>query len=98
MPYVSTNGIRLAYERSGRGERVLLIMGSGAGGNVWSMYQVPALNGAGYETVTFENRGVPPSDAPPGDYSLADMVADTVGLIEALDLAPCRLVGTSMGG
>jgi pimeloyl-ACP methyl ester carboxylesterase len=97
MPYVSTNGIRLSYERSGRGERVLLIMGQAAGGNVWSMYQVPALKSAGYEAITFDNRGVPPSDVPPGDYSLADLVADTAGLIEALDAGPCRLVGTSLG-
>jgi pimeloyl-ACP methyl ester carboxylesterase len=40
---------------------------------------------------------MPPSDVPPGDYSLADLVADTAGLIEALDTGPCRLVGTSMG-
>jgi pimeloyl-ACP methyl ester carboxylesterase len=97
MPYVSTNGIRLAYERTGQGKRVLMIMGQAAGGNVWSMYQVPALNEAGYDTITFDNRGMPPSDVPPGDYSLADLVADTVGLIEALDVAPCRLVGTSLG-
>ncbi len=97
MPYVSTNGIRLAYQRAGRGERVLLIMGQAAGGNVWSMYQIPALTRAGYEVITFDNRGVPPSDVPPGDYSLADLVADTVGLIEALDAGPCRLVGTSLG-
>lgn len=97
MPYVFTNGVRLAYQRTGRGEPVLLIMGTGAGGNVWSMYQVPALERAGYEVITFDNRGMPPSDAPPGMYSLADMVADTVGLIEALDIGPCRLAGTSMG-
>ena len=97
MPYVSTNGIRLAYEREGRGERVLMIMGQAAGGNVWSMYQVPALKSAGYEVITFDNRGVPPSDVPPGGYSLADLVADTEGLIEALDVGPCRLVGTSLG-
>lgn len=97
MPYVSTNGIRLAYERTGRGERVLLIMGQAAGGNVWSMYQVPALKSAGYEVITFDNRGMSPSDVPPGDYSLADLVADTEGLIEALDAGPCRLVGTSLG-
>jgi pimeloyl-ACP methyl ester carboxylesterase len=97
MPYVFTNDIRLAYERTGRGERVLLIMGQAAGGNVWSMYQVPALKDAGYEVITFDNRGVPPSDVPPGDYSLADLVADTAGLIEALDAGPCRLVGTSLG-
>jgi pimeloyl-ACP methyl ester carboxylesterase len=97
MPYASANGIRLAYERTGYGERVLLIMGQAAGGNVWSMYQVPALESAGYEAITFDNRGVPPSDVPPGDYSLADLVADTAGLIEALHAGPCRLVGTSLG-
>jgi pimeloyl-ACP methyl ester carboxylesterase len=97
MPFVSANGIRLAYQRSGRGEPVLLIMGSGAAGRVWTMHQTPALNRAGYETVVFDNRGIAPSDAPPGKYSLADMVADTKGLIEALDLGPCRVVGTSMG-
>ncbi|MGH3402554.1 MAG: alpha/beta fold hydrolase [Streptosporangiaceae bacterium] len=97
MSFVSTNGIRLAYERAGRGEPVLLIMGQAAGGNVWSMYQVPALTAAGYEVISFDNRGMPPSDVPPVGYSLADMVADTAGLIEALDLAPCRVVGTSLG-
>lgn len=97
MPYVSTNDIRLAYERTGRGKRVLMIMGQAAGGNVWSLYQVPALESAGYEVITFDNRGVPPSEVPPGGYSLADLVADTAGLIEALDAGPCQLVGTSLG-
>lgn len=97
MPYVSTNGIQLAYERAGRGERVVLIMGLAADGNAWTMYQVPALTKAGYEAITFDNRGVPLSDVPPGEYSLADLVKDTAGLIEALDAGPCRLVGTSMG-
>jgi pimeloyl-ACP methyl ester carboxylesterase len=97
MPYVSTNGIRLAYERAGSGEPVLMIMGQAAGGNVWTVNQVPALTKAGYETITFDNRGVPPSDVPPGGYSLADLVADTTGLIEALDIGPCRLVATSLG-
>lgn len=97
MPFVNTNGIRLAYQRSGRGEPVLMIMGSGASGRAWTVHQTPALNTAGYETITFENRGIAPSDAPEGKYSLADMVADTVGLIEVLGIGPCRIVGTSMG-
>ncbi|GCB43877.1 alpha/beta fold hydrolase [Streptomyces sp. NL15-2K] len=97
MPYLHTNGVRLAYQRSGRGETVLFVMGSGASGYVWDMHQTPALHRAGYSTVTFDNRGIPPSEAPPGKYALADLVADTKGLIETLDLAPCRIVGTSMG-
>jgi pimeloyl-ACP methyl ester carboxylesterase len=97
MPHVFANGIRLAYERSGRGDPVLMIMGQAAGGNVWSMYQVPALVKAGYEVITFDNRGIPPSDVPSGDYSLAALVTDTEQLIEALGLRPCRLVGASLG-
>ncbi|MET7302219.1 alpha/beta hydrolase [Embleya sp. NPDC005575] len=97
MPYLHANGIRLSYERSGRGESVLLIMGSGAAGRVWTMHQTPALHRAGFETIVFDNRGIAPSDVPPGKYSFADMVADTKGLIDALDLAPCRLVGLSLG-
>lgn len=97
MPYVFTNGIRLAYERHGQGERVLLVMGTAAGGRVWTMHQTPALVRAGYQAITFDNRGIPPSDAPPGKYTLTDMVDDTRGLIESLDAAPCRIVGVSLG-
>lgn len=97
MPYASTNGICLAYERAGSGEPVLMIMGQAAGGNVWRMYQVPALTSAGYEVITFDNRGMPPSDVPEGDYSLADLVADTAGLLDALNTGPCAVVGTSLG-
>jgi pimeloyl-ACP methyl ester carboxylesterase len=97
MPQVSTNGIRLSYQRSGQGEPVLFIMGSGAAGHVWTLHQTPAVIRAGYQAVVFDNRGIGGSDAPDGKYSLADMVADTQGLIEALDLGPCRIVGYSMG-
>ncbi|GLX99208.1 alpha/beta fold hydrolase [Herbidospora sp. NBRC 101105] len=97
MPFVRANGIRLSFQRSGQGDTVLLVMGSGASSTQWDMHQTPALRAAGYATVTFDNRGIPPSDAPPGRYTLADMVADTRGLIEALGLAPCRIVGTSLG-
>ncbi|MGW0856721.1 alpha/beta fold hydrolase [Streptomyces sp. NPDC002690] len=97
MPFVNTNGLRVSYQRSGRGVPVLFIMGSSASGRVWTMHQTPALNAAGYETVTFDNRGIRPTDVPPGDYTLGDMVADTRGLIEQLELGPCHVVGTSLG-
>jgi pimeloyl-ACP methyl ester carboxylesterase len=97
MPHVSVNGIRLAYRQTGEGRPVLLVMGTSAGGRAWTVHQTPALNRAGYQTTTFDNRGIPPSDVPAGRYSLADMVADTQGLIESLGIGPCRLVGTSLG-
>ena len=92
-----TNGIQLAYQRHGSGEPVLFIMGTGAAGRVWTVHQTPAIAGAGYEAITFDNRGIPPSDCPPGRYTLADMVSDTRGLIEGLGLGPCRIVGVSLG-
>lgn len=97
MPFASVNGVRLSFERSGRGESVLFVMGSSASSRVWTMYQTPAVEKAGFECVTFDNRGIAPSDAPPGRYSFAEMTADTAGLIEALGLGPCRIVGTSLG-
>jgi|SRR5690349_15030963 len=97
MSYVHTNRIRLWYQRVGDGEPVLLIQGSGAAGHVWDMHQAPALRQAGYQTVIFNNRGIAPSDAPAGKYSLGDLVQDTKGLIEALNLAPCRILATSLG-
>lgn len=97
MPYVTTNRLRLSYRRSGQGEPVLFIMGSSSAGHVWDLHQTPAAVRAGYEAVTLDNRGIWPSDVPPGRYTLDDMVADTIGLIEQLSLAPCRIVATSLG-
>jgi pimeloyl-ACP methyl ester carboxylesterase len=97
VPFLDTNGIRLSYEQTGRGEDVLLIMGQNAAGHVWNTHQTPALHQAGYRTTIFNNRGIPPSATPPGRYRLADMVADTRGLIDRLGIGPCRIVGTSLG-
>jgi pimeloyl-ACP methyl ester carboxylesterase len=59
---------------------------------------VSALVDARYRAVTFANRGIEPSESPPGPYSVEEMAADTARLVEALDLAPCRIVGHSLGG
>ncbi|NEB67029.1 alpha/beta hydrolase, partial [Streptomyces fulvissimus] len=61
------------------------------------LHQVPALRAAGYRVVTFDNRGIPPTDVCADGFTVDDMVADTAGLIEHLGLGPCRVVGTSLG-
>jgi pimeloyl-ACP methyl ester carboxylesterase len=97
MPSAKVNGIQLSYERVGAGDPVVLVMGTGARGRLWHLHQVSALVDAGYEVVTFDNRGTPPSDAPPGPYAIADMVTDTAALIEHLGLPGCRVAGFSLG-
>ncbi|MFE7266634.1 alpha/beta fold hydrolase [Streptomyces sp. NPDC057592] len=97
MPVSTINGISLGYEVTGRGEPVVMVMGTGASGRVWHLHQVPALVAAGYQVVTFNNRGVPPTDACTDGITIEELVADTAGLVEHLGLGPCRFVGTSLG-
>ncbi len=98
MPVAAVNGIRLHYSDIGSGEPVVMVMGTAGSGRIWHTHQVPALKAAGYRVITFDNRGIPPTDECPEGFSVGDLVADTAGLIEHLGLGPVRLVGTSMGG
>jgi pimeloyl-ACP methyl ester carboxylesterase len=98
MPVVPVNGIRLSYDEYGDGEPLVLVTGGGARGRIWVPYQVPAFVAAGFRVFTVDNRGVPPTEAGPEDCTVGDMAADVAGLIELLDLGPCRVVGFSLGG
>jgi pimeloyl-ACP methyl ester carboxylesterase len=93
----TVNGVRLAYEVHGEGEPVLLICGTGQPAFSWGLFQVPALTAAGYQVVTFDNRGMAPSDAPPAPYTVPGMAEDTAALIEHLAVGPCRVAGYSLG-
>jgi pimeloyl-ACP methyl ester carboxylesterase len=94
---VKIRDVTLSYRRFGRGQPVLLLPPAAARAGLWKVHQVPALCRAGYEVITMDHRGTPPSSVPPGPYRVADLVADTAGLIRALDLGPCRVVGASLG-
>jgi pimeloyl-ACP methyl ester carboxylesterase len=82
----------------GPGEPVVMIAGTGAAGRVWRAHQVPALSAAGHRVITLDNRGIPPTGPSPRGFTLADMAADTAGLIEHLGVGPCQVVGHSLGG
>ncbi|MEV6025283.1 alpha/beta hydrolase [Streptomyces sp. NPDC052036] len=97
VPTARVNGIRLSYRIRGEGDPLLLIAPAAASAMLWDRHQVPALVRAGYQVVTFDNRGSAPSDVPPGPYVLGDLVADTAALIEELGIGPCRVAGVSIG-
>ena len=86
----------LAYEDTGSGEPVLFIAGTGGAGRTWQLHQVPAFLAAGYRCITFDNRGIGATENASG-FSTAQMVADTVELIETVVGGPVRLVAMSMG-
>ncbi|MEU1429510.1 alpha/beta hydrolase [Nocardia sp. NPDC005746] len=107
MPLATVNGISLNYQVKGDRSKgtdvkgsaplVVMIMGTGSGGRVWELHQVPALVAAGYRVCTFDNRGIAPSFESPAGITIEDLVRDTVALIEFLGEGPVFLVGQSMG-
>jgi pimeloyl-ACP methyl ester carboxylesterase len=90
--------ISLSYDLRGDGDAVLLICGTGAPAAIWDQGGVrPALDNAGYRTVAFDNRGMPPSDCPPAPYTVENLASDTIGLMETLGLSSVRIIGSSLG-
>ena len=98
MPELELDGVTIAYDVFGEGGPVVLVCGCGQPAVAWQVSLVPTLVAAGYRVITFDNRGVAPSSSPPPPYSVSDLVADLLGLLDSLGLGSVRLAGHSMGG
>lgn len=99
MPDVDLGDVTLNYTITGEGEPLLLICGCGQPAVAWHMQIVPDLVAAGYQVITFDNRGVAPSSSPPAPYTLEGMAADALALLDHLGLdQPVRIAGHSLGG
>lgn len=96
---VATNGIELVVHEAGSGPAVLLLHGFPELAHSWR-HQVPALVGAGYRVIAPDQRGYAGSDAPadPTAYSMRTLVADAVGVLDALDVEQAVFVGHDFGG
>jgi 3-oxoadipate enol-lactonase len=87
---------RIAWERHGAGAPVLLIHGLGYARWGWEPV-LPAL-AERYDVILFDNRGIGESDAPPGPYTVAEMSADAVQVLDEAGVERAHVVGTSLGG
>src|SRR5947209_839892 len=95
MPTIDVNDTTFYYERSGDGPAVLFIHGMCGDAEVWAD-QAARLSDR-YTCVRYDRRGH--SRSAWGDATITDALHadDAAALIEALDLAPCLLVGSSGG-
>lgn len=92
------NGLELNVIIEGQGPDVLLVHGFPDDHEVWRK-QIPALVAAGYRVIAPDTRGCGDSGIPPrvADYRIDRLVADLVGILDALGIEKVRLVGHDWG-
>jgi len=100
---VRANGVQLCVETFGGPDApaVLLISGAGASMDWWEVEFCQRLASGGRFVIRYDHRDTGRSVSyPPGKpgYTGLDLIADAVGLIDALAGGRAHLVGLSMGG
>lgn len=95
---IMTNGIRLNVATAGDGPPAVLLHGFPDTHRTWRK-QVPALVKAGYRVIMPDLRGYGGSDAPTNvsDYAIGTLGADIIGLLDALKIDRCYLIGHDWG-
>ena len=99
MPTLTTDdGVRLAFEETGRGTPVVFVHEFAGDLRSWEP-QVRHLSRR-YRCITWSARGFHPSDIPddPGAYSQDRARDDVRAVLDALDIERAHVVGLSMGG
>jgi len=93
----TSGDVGIAFEVHGEcGTPVILIMGYTMTRSAWTN-QVEGLRGK-HQVASFDNRGVGGSDRPAGKYTMAQMVGDTLRVMDTLKWKKAHVVGVSMGG
>jgi pimeloyl-ACP methyl ester carboxylesterase len=102
MPRARSNRIEIEYDTFGRPSAapLLLISGLGAQMTSWDEEFCELLAGKGFHVIRFDNRdaGLSTCMEAGREYTLDDMGADAVGLLDALGIRAAHVVGVSMGG
>lgn len=97
MPSVDASGTELHYLRAGEGEPMLLIQGMSATHLAWGRPFLDELERS-FDCIVFDNRGMGLSGRAELPFTTADLAADAVGLLDALEIESAHVVGISMGG
>lgn len=94
------DGLRLHYLEAGEGEPVVFVHGSGPGASGHSNFKqnYPVFASFGYRAIVPDLPGYGRSDKPETTYSLDFFGNALSGLLDALDIRRCVLVGNSLGG
>ena len=97
MPFAAVNGIRIHYELSGTGPRLLHI--SGSGGDLRrqpGVFDSPL--SAHFEILAYDQRGLGQTDKLDGTYTMMDYAQDANDLLDVVGWDRCMVIGISFGG
>ena len=96
--YIKSNGINMAVHELGDGPPVILLHGFPELAFSWR-HQLSALANSGYRAIAPDQRGYGLTDAPPNveDYSADELIADVLGLLDALKLESATFAGHDWG-
>ena len=99
---LASDGVKLAFERVGEGNPVLLVHGFGSSRqqNWKSTGWYGDLTGAGFAVLAMDCRGHGQSDKPhdPAAYGHARMAEDAATVLDAAGISSAPVIGYSMGG
>lgn len=96
MPSIAINGARLHYEVTGDGrDTILFIHGLMLASDSWAAQR--DYFATTHRVVTYDLRGQGRSEHTRDRLDLDSLAEDAAALIEALQIAPCHVVGFSMG-
>jgi 3-oxoadipate enol-lactonase len=89
--------MELHYERAGSGEPLLLIQGMSGTHRAWGRPLLDLLE-RDFEAVVFDNRGIGLSPGTAEPFTIAEMAADALALLDRLEIGRAHVFGISMGG
>src|SRR3954452_22245036 len=96
MPSEQLNGIEIYYERSGAGDPLLFINGSG--GTLAGSAALIGMYAQHFDVVAHDQRGLGRTTIPDGPYTIAEYAADAAALAQAVGWDRDGVFGTSFGG
>lgn len=96
MPRVQVNGTELYYEERGAGPVLLFHHGHTGSHETWAGV-VPAFADR-YRCIAMDARGAGDSARPDGGYTIPQLAADVVGVLDTLGVERCTFIGHSLGG
>ena len=96
---IRTNGIRMHLVEAGTGYPIVFCHGFPELWYSWR-HQMKALAEAGFRAIAPDQRGYGETDCPQAveSYQVRELVADIVGMLDALEIETCAIVGHDWGG